>query len=254
VPTEVTLARESCGELGVYPVVSARQFGVEAFFTDRFGGVSEAPYDTLNLGDHVGDDVSRVSENRRRVARACGIDPQRLIVVRQVHSSEVLEVTGPVNGSQADALVSSTEALALAVLVADCVPVLVVDEASPLFGVVHAGWRGLYSGVLAAALSRFEDPASLHVFLGPCISLAAYQVGPEVARHFTSIPMALLADQGDRSRLDLRRVAAAQLSELGIADERIEVSTQTTDGGATFFSDRGARPCGRFALVAKRGS
>ena len=75
-----------------------------------------------------------------------------------------------------------------------------------------------------------------------------------MARHFTSVPGALLADQGDRSRLDLRRVAAAQLIELGIADGSIEVSRQATDGGATFFSDRAARPCGRFALVARRAS
>ena len=253
-PIEVALARESRGELGVHPVVSAREFGVDAFVTDRSGGVSEAPYDTLNLASHVGDDVGRVSENRRRLAQGCGIDPEHLVIVRQVHSNDVLEVSGPVEGGEADALVSSTGGLALAVLVADCVPVLLVDEASPRFGVVHAGWRGLAAGVLGAALSRFESPAAVRVFLGPSISPAAYQVGPEVARHFTSVPGALLADQGDRSRLDLRRVAAAQLIELGIADGSIEVSRQATDGGATFFSDRAARPCGRFALVARRAS
>jgi copper oxidase (laccase) domain-containing protein len=90
--------------------------------------------------------------------------------------------------------------------------------------------------------------------MGPCISPAAYQVGPEVARHFASVPRAILADQGDRSRLDLRAVATAQLSELGIGDERIEFSRQVTDGGAVFYSDRAARPCGRFALVAARAS
>jgi hypothetical protein len=254
VPIEVALARESRGELNLYPIVSAREFGVQAFVSDRFGGVSEAPFDTLNLGNHVGDDEGRVAENRRRVARACGVDPEHLVIVRQVHSNEVLEVGAPLVGGEADALVSGTEGLALAVLVADCVPLLLVDGASDLFGVVHAGWRGLRAGVLAAAISRFEAPASVRAFMGPCISPAAYQVGPEVARHFASVPGAILADQGDRSRLDLRAAAAAQLRELGIADERIEFSRQVTDGGATFFSDRAARPCGRFALVATRAS
>jgi YfiH family protein len=254
VPIEVGLTRESRGELGVYPIVSARTFGVEAFVTDRLGGVSEAPYDTLNLGDHVGDEEGRVAENRRRVARACGVDPDDLVIVRQVHSKEALEVRTPPRGGEADALVSDTEGLALAVLVADCVPLLLVDEASERFGVVHAGWRGLRAGVVASAISRFEAPGSLHAFIGPCISPAAYQVGPEVAQHFSSVPGAILADQGDRSRLDLRAVAVAQLRELGIADERIEFSRQVTDGGSTFYSDRAARPCGRFALVAMRAS
>lgn len=251
---EVALEREARAELSVYPIVSAREYGVDAFVTDRFGGASNAPFDTLNLGDHVGDDPSLVTENRRRVARACGVDPGHLVIARQVHSNEVLEVGAAATGGEADALVSATEGLALAVLVADCVPLLLVDEASTRFGVVHAGWRGLRAGVLAAAISRFEVPASVRVFMGPSVSPAAYQVGPEVARHFASIPGAILADQGERSRLDLRAVATAQLRELGIADERIEFSRQVSDGGATFFSDRAARPCGRFALVATRAS
>jgi YfiH family protein len=254
VPIEVALERELREELSVYPITSAREFGVDAFVTDRFGGVSEAPYDTLNLGDHVGDDEGRVRENRRRVARACGVDLEHLVIVRQVHSMGVLEVGAPLEGGEADALVSATEGLAMAVLVADCVPLLLVDEASARFGVVHAGWRGLRAGVLAAAISHFEDPESVRVSMGPSVSPEAYQVGPEVARHFASVPAAILADQGDRSRLDLRAVAISQLRELGIADERIEFSRQVSDGGATFFSDRAARPCGRFALVATRAS
>ena len=253
-PIEVTLTRQARGALRVYPISSVIRFSIDAFLTDRFGGVSQAPYDTLNLASHVGDDPDRVKENRRLVARACGVVPERLVIARQLHSSDVLEVAGPVVGGEADALVSSTPDVALAILVADCVPVLLVDTASTRFGAVHAGWRGLDAGVLANALSRFASPATVHAFLGPSISPDAYQVGPEVARHFTSVSGALRPDQGDRSRLDLRRVAAAQLTELGIADERIEVASQTTDGGATFFSDRAQRPCGRFALVARRAS
>ena len=92
----------------------------------------------------------------------------------------------------------------------------------------------------------------VHAFVGPCISFEGYQVGPEVAASFAHVRGALRADGGDRSRLDLRRVAVHELSTNGVFDDHIEVCAQSTDGGETFFSDRAARPCGRFALVAKR--
>jgi YfiH family protein len=254
VPVEVTLTRRARGTLSVYPISSVAAFGIDAFFTDRFGGVSKAPYDSLNLASHVGDEPDLVEQNRRLVAWACGVAPDRLVTVRQVHSSDTLEVHEPVVDGEADALVSSTSDVALAILVADCVPVLLVDVESSRFGVVHAGWRGLHAGILASALARFDSPATVQAFLGPSISRDAYQVGPEVARHFVAVPGALRTDHDDRWLLDLRHVAMSQLSEIGLDDERIEFCTQATDGGATFFSDRARRPCGRFALVARRAS
>jgi copper oxidase (laccase) domain-containing protein len=106
--------------------------------------------------------------------------------------------------------------------------------------------------VLESALEHFEHHDAVHAFLGPSISSASYQVGPEVAEHFAYVPGAVTPDSGDRSRLDLRAVAVAQLLALNVTDQHITVATQSTDGGATFFSDRAARPCGRFALVARR--
>jgi polyphenol oxidase len=254
VPVEVTLSPEVRGQLSVYRVEALRQFDVDAFVTDRFGGVSESPYETLNLAGHVGDDAGHVLENRRRVARAAGVEPETLITISQVHGKHIVEVgEGPTAG-EGDGLVSQRNDVALTVLVADCVPIVLVDESSPRFGVVHAGWRGLAGGVLASALSHFESPRDVHAFLGPCISAEGYQVGPEVATHFTTIPGALLSDTGDRSRLDLRCVAAHQLANLGLLDEHVSQSRQSTDGGEVFFSDRAARPCGRFGLVAKRSS
>jgi hypothetical protein len=238
----------------VYPVEALRRLGVDAFFTDRFGGVSEAPYETLNLAGHVGDDEEHVQENRRRVAQAAGIEPEGFITVSQVHGNQIVEVgDGPIAG-EGDGLVSDRNDVALAILVADCVPVLLVDEASSRFGVVHAGWRGLAGGVLASALEHFRSPQSVHAFIGPCISVEGYQIGPEVAAHFTSTPEALFTDTGDRSRLDLRRVVAGQLDHLGLLDEHVAQGRQNTDGGETFFSDRAQRPCGRFGLVARRSS
>jgi len=252
VPAPLTLRTEVRGPLSVHCVEEFREFGVDAFVTDRFGGVSPAPYDSLNLASHVGDDIENVLENRRRVADALGVGTQELVIVRQVHGSNVLDVSDASPTSEADGLFASRSDLALVMLVADCVPILLVDDESSDFAVVHAGWRGLSSRVLANAVAKFQVPARLHAFIGPCISGEGYQVGPEVVRHFIGIDGAVSPDAGDRSRLDLRRVAASQLLGLGVDDALTRVSTQSTDGGGLFFSDRAQRPCGRFALVARR--
>jgi len=251
---DVTLTRRVRGRLGIYPIDIARDFGVDAFFTDRSGGVSPSPYDELNLASHVGDDDANVAENRARVCDAMGVDITELVTVRQVHGNLVVDAATSPMPRDADGLVTSSNSLALAILVADCVPILLVDAASDHFAVVHAGWRGLSAGVLANAVSCFPAPQSLRAFIGPSISSARYQVGPEVAAHFASVPGALERDVDDRSRLDLRRVSSVQLHDLGLKSEHVFASTQVTDGGAAFFSDRAQRPCGRFALVAKRAS
>jgi len=249
-PNQHSLSPEARGALTVHRIDAAVRLGVDAFVTDRFGGVSEGPYKSLNLGGHVGDDIGHVMENRRRVAQAAGVE--QLVIMRQVHGADVLDAPMPGVECEGDGLFSSSSDLALAILVADCVPVLLVDETSRNFAVVHAGWRGLHTGVLARAVARFGDPADLHAFLGPAISGEHYQVGPEVATKFADVPGAVLPDVRDRSLLDLRRVGAHQLRQLGLDDENVLVSDQSTDGGGLFFSDRAARPCGRFALVARR--
>lgn len=251
-PIEVTLSPEVRGPLTVYPFEDARAFGVDAFVTDRFNGVSSGPYDSLNLGEHVGDQRDLVAANRQLVARAINAD--RLVIVRQVHGADVLDAMLATPDSEADVLLSGEGNLALAVLVADCVPILLVESSSSLFSLVHAGWRGLHAGVIAKAVAEFSNPSHVHAFLGPSISPERYQVGPEVAEHFRDIPGAVLPDVDDRSRLDLRRVVAFQLTSLSVLDEHISTSTQATDGGGVFFSDRAQRPCGRFGLVAKRSS
>jgi YfiH family protein len=254
VPVELTLRPETRGPLSVYPVEAVRAFKVDAFVTDRFGGVSEAPYDSLNLATHVGDRIEHVRENRQRVATASGVIEAHLVTARQVHGHQVLEVGAPSANLEGDGLVTSLPGLALAILVADCVPILLVDQASPFFGVVHAGWRGLASGVLISALAHFEDPRTVHAFVGPCISVEGYQIGPEVAALFATVPEAVYPDVGDRCRLDLRQVVVRQLDALGLLDENVAMCRQSTDGGEVFYSDRAQRPSGRFALVAKRSS
>lgn len=253
-PRQVTLSTVTRGPLRVYPIDVVAPLGVDAFVTDRFGGVSAAPYDELNLALHVGDDLDDVAENRRRVGAAIGVSDDELVTVRQVHGIKIVEASRFSARDDADGLVSSSNSLALAILVADCVPILLVDEASERFAVVHAGWRGLANGVLASAVSCFDAPRAVHAFIGPSISVEGYQVGPEVAVHFERIPGALVHDAGDRSLLDVRAVSSHQLLALGLKGANVSASTQVTDGGEQFYSDRAARPCGRFALVAKRAS
>jgi YfiH family protein len=206
----------------------------------------------LNLGDHVDDVPGNVQENRRRVADAIGVDANRLVIINQVHGRDVVNANEATSESAGDVIVDFGDGFAVAVVVADCLPILLVDEDSPTLAVVHAGWRGLQSNVLESALEHFEHHDAVHAFLGPSISAASYQVGPEVAEHFANVPGALTPDTGDRSRLDLRAVALAQLRALNVTEEHITMASQSTDGGATFFSDRTTRPCGRFALVARR--
>ena len=249
---DLVLSARPRGVLNVYPIEFARHFGVQAFLTDRAGGVSPAPYDSLNLGDHVGDDPSNVAENRRRVAEAIGVDAGRLVIINQVHGRDVVNANQATADSTGDVLIDFGDEYAVAVLVADCLPLLLVDEDSPTLAVVHAGWRGLQTNVLEIALENFEHHDAVHAFLGPCISGAAYQVGPEVAEQFSAVTGAITPDTGDRFLLDLRAVAVAQLRALGVADAHVTIAQQSTDGGATFFSDRAQRPCGRFALVARR--
>ena len=198
----------------------------------------------------MGDVPDDVAENRRRVQRASGAT--HLVTVTQVHGARVLDADDVTDASEADGIVTTAVGLALAILVADCVPVLLVDTTSARFALVHAGWRGLQRGVIGAALSHFARASTVYAFVGPSISRDAYQVGPEVARHFGHVPGALLADAGDRALLDLRLVTVTQLLEHGVRDECVELSRQVTDGGGIFFSDRAQRPCGRFALVATR--
>ena len=243
------------GALRVQVVAHLAAHGVDAFVTTRHGGVSSAPYDTLNLGDHVGDRDHHVQENRRRVADAVRVNAGELIFVRQVHGTEIVngdDVTYPATG---DIVTLATSARAAAVMVADCVPILMVDVTSHRLALVHAGWRGLALGVVSNALTTLPSaPSHLRVVVGPSISAASYQIGPEVAEHFVNLPAAVSPDLDDRSRLDLRAVVVAQLVAAGVDRAAIDVMAASTDGGVTYFSDRAQRPCGRVAFVAKWSS
>jgi len=250
VSPQVTLPIELRGMLPVATLPMFHALGVEAFFTTRDGGVSTGEFASLNLGSNGPDDPDHVRENFRRVASAIGSESVQR--VRQIHSAAVVHIDALVESSEGDAIITNRGGEAVAMIVADCTPLLLVDPARQQLAVVHAGWRGLAAGVIEAAVSALDtDTSQLHVAIGPAISGDRYQVGPEViaaSRHFATHAR---ADVGDRFLLDTRATAHSILKGLGIPRENVIASTQVTDGGAQFFSDRAARPCGRFALVAK---
>jgi len=251
--------------------------GVDAAVTARGGGVSSGPYATLNLSLSVGDDPALVLENRRRVAAALGARPADFVFARQVHGAGVRIVGEADRGSGAfrmddaiadtDALVTTTPGLVLAVLTADCVPIVLHDPVAGVLACVHAGWRGTVAGVCAAAVAAMTSlgshPPDVIAGLGPAASPARYQVGPDVHHAVTRAfgPAASsfirpdLATPG-RWLLDLWAANRHALREAGLPASQIhatDLPTGPTDpaGPGYFFSDRAARPCGRLALVAR---
>lgn len=266
-PGPFTLRRARGVTLGGWPGMEA--LGVAAAVTTRRGGVSTGPYRSLNLGLHVGDDPAAVAENRRRAAGAFGCGVGDLVVAEQVHGAGVATVGAAERGrgarragdalAGADALVTADPAAVLMTLVADCVPVLLVDPAVPALSTVHAGWRGTVAKVTDAAVAALEALGArrerMVAALGPSVAPARYQVGDEVADALAASlgrragPL-LAADGPGHWRLDLAGANRAALEAAGLRPGAI-VGAPPTGGGGPFFSDRAARPCGRFALLAR---
>ena len=158
------------------------------FFT-RKGGASSGVFQGLNCGQGSSDQSEIVSINKARVADAMEVVPENLITVHQVHSADVATVDGPLAvRPKADGIVSATPGVALAVLTADCQPVLFADAENGVVGAAHAGWRGALDGVLEATIEAMEglgaEREAMHAVIGPSISQRAYEVGPEFLEEF----------------------------------------------------------------------
>jgi polyphenol oxidase len=263
--------------------------GAEAAVTARDGGVSSGPYATLNLSLSVGDDPARVLENRRRLAAALGANPADFVFARQVHGAGV-RIVGPADrGSGAftlddavpdtDVLVTTSPDVVLAILTADCVPIVLHDPVAGVLACVHAGWRGTVARIPAAAVAAMQSlgsrPSDILAGVGPAAHPARYQVGPDVQGAVTQSfgPAAATFLRPDpaapgRWLLDLWSATRHALREAGLPDPHIHITTHPTGplssptptsptvptgppGHDYFFSDRAARPCGRLALVAR---
>ncbi|MDI1274462.1 peptidoglycan editing factor PgeF [Polaromonas sp.] len=208
--------------------------GVRAVFTTRQGGVSVAPWDSMNLGDHVGDAPAQVAANRARLAQAMAARP---VFLQQVHGTAVLLLDGETpQGQPADAAVTAQPGLACTIMVADCLPVLLSTTDGAVVAAAHAGWRGLAGqqgrGILEQAFESFRAPALMGraqaatntiAWLGPCIGPTAFEVGaevratfvegdPQAAACFTSLSSGkYLADLAGLARLRLRALGVTQV-------------------------------------------
>jgi YfiH family protein len=220
--------------------------------TTRAGGVSAAPFDTFNLGDHVGDDPAAVAANRHRLAAATGLGDDAVVWMNQVHGDRVVVVDGPVEGpvEKTDALVTTTPRLALAVVTADCVPVLMGDARAGVVAAVHAGRVGAQNGVVARtveAMCRAGAKAdNISALLGPAVSGRNYEVPDEMAAEVeAALPGSRTTTSKGTPALDLRAGIARQLTALGIT--AIDVDPRCTVADRNLFSHRRDAPTGRLA-------
>ena len=194
------------------------------FFTRR-GGASSGVFSGLNCGAGSSDQSEIVSINRARVAEAMQVAPDHLITVHQVHSADVVPVTEPLSARpRADAMVTATPGMALAVLTADCQPVLFADSNAQVIGAAHAGWRGTLDGVLEATIDAMESLGArreaITAVIGPSISQAAYEVGPEFLDTFLAENPGngrfFANGRGDRYQFDLPAYGLHRLRSAGV--------------------------------------
>ncbi len=305
-PPATTCELRQLGGLPVLGWPALDRPGAEVMVTTRHGGVSAGPYATLNLSFSVGDDPGSVRENRRRVAAGLGASLADFVFARQVHGGQAAVVSAADRGrgtleagdaiGGADALITRDPGTVLAILVGDCVPIVLYDPVARVLAAVHAGWRGTVAGVTRAALAAMAGlgsrPADVLAGLGPAIAPDRYQVGEDVREGIIAglgdaAASVLRPDGTGRWLLDLWSANRIMLARAGVPESQIHVAAVPTGpagpgetgnrpaapgvsrspaggppgaggrpdagaaGGGLFFSDRTARPCGRFALVAR---
>jgi YfiH family protein len=235
--------------------------GVLAAFTERTGGSSEAPYASLNVSLSVGDDPARVVENRHLVIRELDTDPYAL--VEQVHGSRIVRVGVKRKGAgfepagdplaRADGMTTASEGVGMAIQTADCMPMILASEREPLVAVVHAGWRGFASGIVAAGAALFEEPRAVRVAIGPTIGPCHYEVGEDVALAVAagSDVGAVTEERAGGLFLDLVATAKRVLGSAGV--RRVEdTELCTACETARFFSFRRDAVTGRQLALAMR--
>ena len=222
--------------------------GINHGFFTREGGVSSGLYASLNCGFGSDDRRADVAENRNRIAKRLGVGENHLITTRQFHSAEVVTARKPWGidrSPRADAIVTSEKNLAIAVLAADCTPVLFADPVASVIAAAHAGWRGALAGVLRETITRMEELGArrsrIIAAIGPTLSQAAYEVGFDFRDNFLdeSPENACFFGQGstDKPYFDLPGYIATQLREAGV--EAIEDIGQCTyENESLFFSYR----------------
>ncbi|MGW4700176.1 peptidoglycan editing factor PgeF [Streptomyces sp. NPDC004285] len=212
--------------------------GAHFAFTDRWGGVSAVPYEELNLGGAVGDDPAAVLANRAAAAGALGLDPARVVWMNQVHGAGVAEVDAPWGDGEipsVDAVVTARPGLALAVLTADCVPVLLADPVAGVVSAAHAGRPGMVAGVVPAAVGAMvrlgADPARITARTGPAVCGRCYEVPEAMRAEVAAVEPAAHAETSwGTPAVDVAAGVRAQLERLGVRD--------VTDAGVCTLESR----------------
>lgn len=235
--------------IGQLDTVSGAHFA----FTDRWGGVSAVPYEELNLGGAVGDDPDAVRTNRELAAKSLGLEPDRVVWMNQVHGPDVAVVDGPWGASDipsVDALVTARRGLALAVLTADCTPVLLADPVAGITAAAHAGRPGMVAGVVPAAVRAMvelgADPARIVARTGPAVCGRCYEVPADMRADVAAVEPAAYAETSwGTPAVDVTAGVHAQLGRLGVHDR--ELSPVCTLESGDHFSYRRDRTTGRLA-------
>ncbi|WP_107058986.1 peptidoglycan editing factor PgeF [Streptomyces sp. NRRL B-1347] len=228
--------------------------GAHFAFTDRWGGVSAVPYEELNLGGAVGDDPDAVLRNRELAAKSLGVAPGRVVWMRQVHGRDVAVVDGPWPADQeipaVDAVVTAERGLALAVLTADCTPVLLADPVAGVVAAAHAGRPGMVAGVVPAAVEAMvglgAEPGRIVARTGPAVCGRCYEVPADMRADVAAVESAAYAvTSWGTPAVDVTAGVHAQLERLGVRDR--EQSPVCTLESGDHFSYRRDRVTGRLA-------
>ncbi len=229
---------------------------IETLFTDRSGGASSPPYDSLNLAYHTGDDPALVERNRRVLKKRVGIE--KVVFMEQVHGCEVavVDTNSPSTLPSCDAVVTSASNIALAVMVADCIPILLSDSDRGVIAAVHAGRNGTFLNIAAKTVRKMakefgSDPKRIEAKLGPSIHGCCYEVSEELAQ----IALKNFGYEYVNGRyLDLQGINEKQLIEAGVKKSNIEISPICTCCDKNYFSYRREGVTGRFAgIIWMRG-
>ncbi len=224
---------------------------ISAISSTRLGGLSEAPYDSLNLGLHTGDNLDNVFINREKLKVLAGA-PQNIAWLKQVHGAKVLCNEYQSEEDEADAIITTRSNLALAIQTADCLPIFLASRRGDEIAAIHAGWRPLSQNIIANTVDKMKTPPTdILAWLGPCISQIAFEVGEEVKDCFSQLDSqheAAFSSKDDKYLANLKAIATLELKKQGITHIWQDESCTFCDK-ERFFSYRRDKTTGRMASL-----
>ncbi|HMQ61112.1 MAG TPA: peptidoglycan editing factor PgeF [Flavilitoribacter sp.] len=224
------------------PAIFTPYAGVLAAESTRKRGFSLPPYDTLNLGLYTSDNPETVKQNRASFFGALGFNEDQAAGAHQVHGDRIKVVEAPGQSEGYDALITDRAGILLTITVADCAPVLILDPVRGAIGAAHAGWRGTVAGIAGKTLGKMKEvfrsrPEDCLVYIGTCIDVCCFEVGDEVAAHFTDHQRKWNEKTG-KYHVDNKAALRDQLRESGILPANIEISPYCTFDRTEYFSHR----------------